>query len=94
MALSLDVQIPEHLKTTLELAGYSPETLSREARRTLAAYLYTRNILTLAQAAELADMPVREFIPFLAGMGLPVINYPPDELAHDIESIEWQIQER
>lgn len=59
MALSLDVQIPEHLKTTLELAGYSPETLSREARRTLAADLYTRNVLTLAQAAERLGLKTR-----------------------------------
>ncbi len=94
MALSLDVQIPEDLKPTLELAGYSPESLGREARRALAAYLYTRHVLTLAQAAQLAEMPIREFIPFLASMGLPVVDYPPDELAHDTESIQWQLLER
>lgn len=94
MALLLEVEIPEQLKTTLELAGYSAETLEMEARRMLAASLYTRNILSLAQAAQLAAMPIREFIPFLASLRLPTLNYPAGELAHDIESIEWQIHER
>jgi predicted HTH domain antitoxin len=94
MALLLEVEIPEQLKTTLELAGYSPETLEMEARRMPAASLYTRNILSLAQAAQLAALPVREFIPFLASLGLPVFHYPPEELAHDVESIQWQVEGR
>jgi len=93
MGLSLNVEIPESLKTALELAGYSTETLGIEACRALAASLYARNILTLAQAAQLAQMPLREFIPFLASMGLPAVNYPPGELDHDVESIRWQMQD-
>jgi predicted HTH domain antitoxin len=93
MGLSLNVQIPESLQQALELAGYSAESLEVEARRALAASLYARRILTLAQAAQLAQMPMREFLPFLASMGLPALNYPPSELNHDVESIRWQIQE-
>jgi len=93
MSLSLNVQIPESLRQALELAGYSAESLGVEARRALAASLYARHILTLAQAAHLAEMPIREFIPFLASIGLPAVYYPPEELERDIESIRWQMQQ-
>ena len=53
MDLSLNVQIPESLRQALELAGYSAESLGVEARRALAASLYARRVLTLAQAAHL-----------------------------------------
>jgi predicted HTH domain antitoxin len=92
MSLSLSVQIPESLQSALELAGYSAESLGVEARRALAASLYARRVLTLAQAAHLAEMPIREFIPFLASIGLPAVNYPPEELDRDVESIRWQMQ--
>jgi hypothetical protein len=62
MGLSLNVQIPESLQQALELAGYSAESLGVEARRALAASLYARRVLTLTQAAQLAQMPVREFL--------------------------------
>lgn len=78
----------------LEIAGYSAETLSVEARRDLAACLYARGTISLGQATELADMPMREFILFLNSLGIPVINYPSDELRHDEESIEWQLRKR
>lgn len=88
----LEVPIPEGLRTTLELAGYSTEALSAEAQRALAAVLYKRHILTLAQAAELAGMSMREFIPFLASLGIATLDYPPDELGHDLRSLEAQLQ--
>jgi predicted HTH domain antitoxin len=91
MGLFLDVQIPENLQHALELAGYSAESLGVEARQALAASLYARRVLTLTQAAQLAQMPVRELLPFLASLGLPALNYPPSELDHDVESIRWQM---
>jgi len=54
--------------------------------------LYKRHILTLAQAAELAGMSMREFIPFLAFLGIATLDYPPDELGHDLRSLEAQLQ--
>lgn len=93
MGSSLEVPVPETLKNTLELAGYSTETLSAEARRALAAYLYKRHTLSLAQAAELAQQSIREFIVFLASIDIPVLDYPPGELDHDEASIEWQLRQ-
>jgi len=88
----LEVPILEGLRTTLELAGYSTEALLVEARRALAAVLYKRHILTLAQATELAGMSMHEFIPFLASLGIATLDYPAGELEHDLRSIEEQWQ--
>lgn len=93
MNTSVQVTIPESLTTALALAGYTPETLSDEARRALAAFLYKRQTLTLAQAAELAQMTLRDFIPYLALLGIPALNYPPNELEFDEASVEWQLQQ-
>ncbi len=75
----------------MEAAGYSADALSQEARRALAALLYAQGKLTLGQAAQLADMPLRVFIPFLASLNLSPLNYSADELENDQESIEWQL---
>ena len=60
----------------------------REAKMALASKLYERGKLTLAQAAELAGYSKETFMELLADYGVPLINYPSDELNEDISNAE------
>lgn len=88
MKRAVVLEIPESIRSALEAAGYSTETLSAEARKQLAAALYQKRVLTLSQAAQLAGMSLWEFIPVLAEQGVPALTYDPEELEHDWKAIQ------
>jgi predicted HTH domain antitoxin len=55
-----------------------------EAAMLFAAMLYEQGKLSLGQAADLARVPKRTFVERLGTYNVPLFNYPPDELLHDI----------
>lgn len=57
-----------------------------EVMMMIAAKLYERGVLSQGKAAELAGRSRREFIESLGEYGVSVFNYPPSELARDIEN--------
>ena len=64
-------------KLTVELP---PEVSEEEARLLLAAKLYEIGRLSLGKAAELAGISKRDFMEFLGRVGIPVFDYPPEDL--------------
>ena len=56
-----------------------------EADRMLAIKLYEAGELSLGQAAKLVGYSKRAFIAFLGKNGVPVINYPAEELEREME---------
>ena len=60
----------------------------QEARLVLATKLYELGRLSLGQAAELAGFSKESFMELLAGYGVAVINYPPEQLDQDIKNAE------
>ncbi len=89
MRVALTVDLPEELETTLKIAGYTPEQLSTEARRSLAVTLFTRKVLSLGQAARLAGMSLWDFIPFLGTQGIPLADYDDAEADNEVETARW-----
>lgn len=83
------LDVPKEVEAALAAAGYNTHVLSGEARRSLAATLYHRKVLTLEQAAQLARMALWEFIPFLGELGLPVANYDDEEAHREVEAARW-----
>jgi predicted HTH domain antitoxin len=88
MTMTVRLEFPEGLDAALGAAGYTPERLSEEARRQLAAALFARKVLSLGQAAELAGMSLWDFIPFLGQQGIPYIDYDEDETRKEMEAAE------
>ncbi len=86
---TLTVELPEELETTLKIAGYTPEQLSIEARRSLAVTLFVRKVLSLGQAARLAGMSLWDFIPFLGTQGIPLADYDEAEADNEVETARW-----
>jgi predicted HTH domain antitoxin len=53
----------------------------------LAAALFSEQIITLVNAAKIAELPVETFIEKLGIMGIPVINQTPEELEKDLQNL-------
>lgn len=61
-----------------------PNISTDEARLLLTVKLFETGKLSLGQAAKLAGYSKRTFIELLGKMGVPVINYPAEELEQEI----------
>lgn len=66
---------------SIELPSYIS---SDEARLFLAAKLYEVGKLSLGKAAQLSGYSKSTFIEILSKMGIPVINYSPDDLEREL----------
>lgn len=66
---------------TIELP---PSISSDEAKLLLAAKLYEIGKLSLGKAAKLAGYSKGTFIELISKMGIPIINYPAEELDREI----------
>lgn len=74
----MNLVLPERLEATL-----SP----REARLDLAVGIYSSGRVTMAMAAEVADLSVPEFQRELGRRAIPV-NYTAGDLAHDLQAAD------
>jgi predicted HTH domain antitoxin len=61
-----------------------PDSVSeRDARMILASQLYSRAVLSLGQAADLAGVAKRQFIESLGKYGVNLFNYTSEEMDHE-----------
>lgn len=68
-----------------ELKIELPANISKdEAQLLLAVKLFETGKLSIGQAAKLAGYSKRTFIELLSKMGIPVINYPAEDLEREI----------
>jgi prevent-host-death family protein len=65
---------------------FSDTLLDRGARVALAEHLFKEGVLSLGKAARMAGMPYVLFSEHLSRIGIPVVNYSPDELADELEA--------
>jgi predicted HTH domain antitoxin len=61
-----------------------PEVTAEEARLLLAIKLYETHKLSLGQAAQVAGYSRRTFLEILGQHGVPVFDYPPEELREEV----------
>lgn len=61
-----------------------PEISVEEAQLLLAIKLFETGRLSLGQAAKLAGYSKRAFMELLGKHGVPVFDYPADELQHEV----------
>lgn len=92
MSTVFQVDLPDDLTAALEAAGYTPERLSREALRYYSAVLFARKALTLEQAARFAEMPLWDYLPFLADQGVPIADYDEREVETELETARWLVR--
>jgi len=82
----MTLQIPVDDRWLLR-AGLSVSELANELREFLAAKLFESGRLTLAQAAEVASLPVWTFMEVLSRLGVSVINMDSEMLKDDLATL-------
>ncbi len=55
--------------------------------RHMAALLFEEGLVTLAQGAKIAALPLDEFVDVLDAQGVDIVNHPPDEVEEDLKAL-------
>ena len=79
--------ITKHGRPAAIAVPFDARLLELGTHRHLAVRLYAQHLLTLAQAAKLADLPIEQFLDVLGVSGVDVVDYPPEEVAAELEAI-------
>lgn len=85
----LSTEMPPEIASALQAAGYNSRRLSEEALKHFAEVLYRRQMLSLEQAAQLAQMNLWEFLPFLSEQGIAIADYDAEETNLELETARW-----
>jgi predicted HTH domain antitoxin len=91
--LSITLDVPNELSTPLSISGYNQEKLTEEAKRLLAVSLFERNILSLGQAAKLAELHLWDFIRLLSQQDIPIAAYDDEEIEQELKAVECLIEQ-
>ena len=91
--LSITLDVPSELSTPLSISGYNREKLTEEAKRLLAISLFERNILSLGQAAKLAELHLWDFIQILSQRDIPIAEYDDEEIQHELKMVACLIRQ-
>lgn len=76
--------ITKHGRPAILAVPFDERLLSLGLHRALALELVEAGRATLSQGARLADMPLEVFIELLGQHGVPAVDYPPEELEHEL----------
>ena len=76
--------ITKHGKPAMLTIPFNETLLSLGVHRSMALSLFASGLLSLAQAAKLASMPLEAFIGLLGEAGIDAVNYSPDELENEL----------
>ena len=80
--------ITKHGHPVFLAVPFSEDLLLIGLRPAIAIKLYTEGALTLGKAAKLAGQSIEGFMDRLAHMGIPVVNYNPDEISEELKDFE------
>jgi predicted HTH domain antitoxin len=92
MSVILTVELPGNVVAAAEEAGLTWEELTKEMKRYVALGLFRRQVLSLGQAADVAEMSLWDFIPFLGQHGIPMATYDADEIAEELKPLKWPVK--
>lgn len=91
--LSITLEVPSELSTPLSISGYNREKLTEEAKQLLAISLFERNILSLGQAAKLAELHLWDFIRILSQRDIPIAEYDDEEIQQELKTVTCLTQQ-
>jgi len=81
---NIDLSITEDIFMAL---NENQEQLKKDMKIYAAIKFFEAGKLSLGKAAKLAELKKMEFVKLLSEHGVPVYNYPPDELEDDLISL-------
>ena len=78
--------VTKHGRPAIVAVPLDSRLMELGVHRALALHLFEKRQVTLAQAAKVACVPVEEFIELLGTVGMPAVDYPPEELDDEISA--------
>lgn len=76
--------ITKHGRPAILAVPFDDRLLEQGVARSLAISLFESGQITLAQSAKIAGLPLEELIELLGKLGIPAVDYPPEELAGEL----------
>ena len=76
--------ITKHGKPAILAIPFDDRLIKQGVHRAMALHLFESHQLTLAQCAKLAGLSLEAFIELLGELGLPAVDYPPEELEEEM----------
>ena len=76
--------ITKHGKPAILAVPFDERLISQGVHRAMALHLFESHQLTLAQSAKLAGLSLEAFIELLGEIGIPAVDYTPEELAEEM----------
>lgn len=80
--------ITKHGRPVFLAVPFSEDLLELGLRPAIAVKLYKEETLTLAKAAKLAGQSLESFIERLGKLGIPIVNYSPDEIDQELKDFD------
>jgi predicted HTH domain antitoxin len=78
--------ITKHGRPAILAIPFDDRLLSLGVQRAMAVSLFETGSLSLAQGARLAGLSLEEFVELLGREDLVAVDYPPEELAQELEA--------
>jgi prevent-host-death family protein len=78
--------ITEHGRPAILAVPFDHRLLDHGVHRALALSLFEGRQVTLAQAAKIAGLSLEDFVDLIGSIGLAAVDYPPGEVAGELES--------
>ena len=76
--------ITKHGKPAILAVPFDEHLISLGVHRAMALHLFKSHQLTLAQSAKMAGLSLEAFIELLGEVGIPAVDYPPEELEEEM----------
>jgi predicted HTH domain antitoxin len=72
-------------KPAILAVPFDARLLDLGIHRAMAVHLFESGQATLSQGARLAGISMEEFMKILGQLGIPVVDYPPEDLERELE---------
>jgi predicted HTH domain antitoxin len=86
--VKVEVTLPQAVFVAMQGIGLEGPALASEMKRATAIDLFRKGLLSIGKAAELADLPLAEFMDLLVETGVPVAEYTTDDLQQDEATLD------
>ena len=83
MGKTFCIELPESITHLWK----SEKELTREMKEALTLELVRKHRISFRQGAKLLEMEYWDFLEFMSERGVPVIDYPPEDLDRELEDL-------
>ncbi len=90
---SIILDVHKDISVPLSISGYNSEKLTREVKELLAVSFFERRILSLGQAAKIAELHLWDFIQLLNRKEIPIAEYEDAEIQQVLSTVKSLLQD-